>query len=119
MKGGKVRRYFPDSDMRMSHDGLTEHAKKEGFDLSSLRPGQYVVFFNKDRTHLKLAGAYGTITSKRSEHGRFFDLTCINEVVESFNNTGKIDYDAALEKKLHELLARKHARKEQEKDGSN
>jgi hypothetical protein len=107
-KGGKVKRYFPNVDMRMGHDGLKEYAKKEAnLDLDGLKPGEYVAFFNAAKTILKLGCANGVIATKKSEHGRFFDATCITQVVEAFNNTGKIDYDAVVAKKLEQLLERR------------
>lgn len=107
MKGGTIIQIFQDVDLRCSHDGLTDVAKKEKVNLSKLNEGEYVVFFNSKRTHLKIAAAHGTIAYRRSEHGRFFDVSCIVAVVRAFHNTGRLDYDAALKERLDELLKRR------------
>lgn len=106
-RGGRLIQAFRDIDMRLAFDGLTDVCKKAGIELKSLKPGEYVAFFNSKRTYLKLATANNVIASRRMDHGRFYDLTCINGIIEAFQNTGKIDYDKVLRNKLTEMLGRK------------
>jgi hypothetical protein len=107
MSGGRLKQIFTDTDMRCNHDGLYAIAKKEGIDITKLQEGEYVAFFNSRRTHLKIAAAHYVIASKRAPDGRFYDLACITEVVRAFHNTGQVDYNAALKKRLTELLEKK------------
>lgn len=105
--GGKLKQIFTDVDMRCSHDGLAIVAKKGQIDITKLNEGEYVAFFNAKKNHLKIAAAHHVIASKRAPQGRFYDMACITEVVRAFHNTGKVDYEAALKKRLVELLERK------------
>lgn len=106
-RGGRIVQVFQDCDLRCSHMGLSEIAKKAKIDLGKLAPGEYVVFFNTSRTHVKIAAAFGTLAHRRSEHGRFFDASCIVSVVRAFHNTGRLDYDEAIKDRLLSLLGRR------------
>jgi hypothetical protein len=108
LHGGKILQVFEDADLRCSHDGLGEIALKSKIKLKELEEGEYVVFFNTTRTHLKIAAAHNVIAHSKMEHGRFYDLGCIQNVVRAFHNTGRIEYDEALKERLEELLRRKH-----------
>ncbi len=109
-RGGRLIQAFKDIDMRLSFTGLTEVASKAGIELSDLKPGEYVAFFNTTRTYLKIAASNNVIASRKMPHGRFYDLTCIRGVVEAFQNTGAIDYDKVLQGKLTKLLEKRVVR---------
>lgn len=106
-RGGRLIQAFKDIDMRLSFDGLAEITKKAGINMETLKPGEYVAFFNTARTYLKIATSNNVIASRRMPHGRFYDLTCIRGVVEAFQNTGSIDYDKVLKVKLEKMLESK------------
>lgn len=113
MSGGKIIQIFQDADLRCSHEGLALIADKEKVNIKELKEGEYVVFFNTKRTMLKVAAAHNTIAHTKTEMGRFFDVSCIVNVVRAFHNTGKLDYSKALKEHLEKLLARKAEAREE------
>ncbi len=104
MAFAKVIQVFSETDMRQSFDGLGRVAKKAKVDLETLDHGEYVVFFNRKRTYLKIAAANQVLACHRTEAGRFHDLTCILAVVRTFHEKGEVDYDGALKTRLTKLL---------------
>lgn len=105
--GGRLIQVFQDVDMRQNFDGLQALAKKHKVDITKLKEGEYVAFFNSRRTYLKLAAGNNVIASRRMEGGRFYDLSCIVGVVRAFHNTGEIDYERSLKARLEEMLSKK------------
>lgn len=51
---GRIAQVILDVDLRNSHDGLMEIARKRGVSLKDLKPGQYLVFVNLQRDRFKI-----------------------------------------------------------------
>lgn len=86
--------YFPNSDMRRGHAGLSEYATKAGKDVTKLQPGQFLLFVNRKKTQLKLYAAGNCVTHYKPETGRV-DLRIVSEIPRAFSG-GKFDYSKAL-----------------------
>lgn len=55
------------ADLRNSHVGLAEIAKKDGIDVTNLAPRQYLMFVNHDLTQAKLFASHNTIAHMKSK----------------------------------------------------
>lgn len=54
--------YFPDTDLRCGWRGLTEFAKKKGFNAENLRNGEFLAFTNATGKSCKLLGVDDVVT---------------------------------------------------------
>lgn len=52
--GGRIAQVLLNVDLRNSHDGLMEIAKKRGITAEDLKPGQYLVFVNDNKDRFKI-----------------------------------------------------------------
>lgn len=106
---GRVIQCYLNSDLRCSHDGLAEVAKKDKIMVKSLEPGQYVVFINSKKDRMKVYASNNVLAYLRLEDGRRIDLNTVREIPRAFAASGRIDYDKALEKVVREGLEKKRA----------
>lgn len=96
----KVVRCFLDTNMCYQHDSLNKIARKGGMTLSSLEPGEYVVFINKALNKIKLFANNNVFAYCRLDKGRRIDLKVISEIPSVFESTKTLNYDQALEAML-------------------
>lgn len=73
--GGRIVQVILNADLRNSHDGLLELARKAGVNLRRLAIGEYIVFLNPQRNRFKILapapGGRGTLViSYKSYAGR-------------------------------------------------
>lgn len=99
----RVVHYFPNTDIRCGHDGLKQIAIKAGF--REVKPGEYLLFVNRKKTHLKVMAANNIVAHYRSPCGRV-DLRAIQYIPEAFNGEG-FDFNRSLRSLLVKDLAKR------------
>lgn len=90
----RIIRYFPDTDLRNGHDGLTGLAKKNGINVNRLDVGEFVVFVNKSKTSIKMFAPPNVIAYYKSTNGKI-NPAVIQHLPNCFDG-GSIDYDKAI-----------------------
>lgn len=106
---GRIAQVILDVDLRNSHDGLMEVARKRGVSLSDLKPGQYLVFVNLQRDRFKIFapapnGRGAIIVYYRAYQGRV-DRQAIETIPQAFGMRSGFETGAKLAAKLDEGLA--------------
>ena len=97
---------FFGADLRAGHEGLAKLARKHDLNVSTLAPGQYVIFINSHKDKLKLYAASNVIAYLRLERGRKIDLNAIREIPRVFQGRGRLDYDAALKEAITKAMTK-------------
>ncbi len=93
---GRLVSFFMESDLRKGHDGLTKTAKKNGVDVTTLQPGEFVIFINRKVSAFKMYGHGESILYYRPKGGRL-ELKTIQHIPSVFK-AGRLDYNEALSK---------------------
>ncbi len=101
---GHIIRCFLDSDLRCSHDGLAEQAKKSGIKVEDLKTGEYVVFVNHKKDRVKVYAAFNVLAYLKLPPGTSMDLNVIRAIPRAFTASGRLDYDKALKETVEEKL---------------
>jgi hypothetical protein len=110
-ENNRVLQVFLNADLRCSHDGLREIAKKGGLDVKDLQAGQYIVFLNAAKDRLKLYAAGNVVAyMKQPDRGKI-DPRMIAELPRAFNGTA-IQYEVAIKEALVKIFARRGRRLE-------
>ena len=91
----RVVRYFPDTDLRCNHLGLSDIAKKHNIDVRNLKPGEFCVFVNKRETALKIFAPQNTLVYLKSPGNYPLDLRVVKYIPRFFNGTA-FNYPAGL-----------------------
>lgn len=91
----RVLRVVFNTDLRNSHDGLSQLAKDFKIDTARLKPGEYIVFINTAKTALKLYAAGQVIAYFRMPTHRKMDMRVISLIPRFFNGR-ELKYDDAL-----------------------
>lgn len=108
----KIVRVFVDTPMYCQHDGLSAIAAKAKVNLEKLPDGEHVIFINRARDKIKVFSSRGLLSYRRRKEG--INIGVIEEIPNSFNEHGEIDWVAAerraLEKDLEKVRKRAHAR---------
>lgn len=99
----KIIRFFPDTDLRCGHDGLSEIAKEHKINVQSLGAGEFVVFTNRKKTAVKLYAANYTVVHQRMVGGAKIDMRVISLIPKYFNGT-KINIDGAVKEIITKAL---------------
>lgn len=94
----RVIRYFPESDMRNGHDGLAKIASKAGINMQTINNGEFVIFVNRRKTHIKMFASSNVIAHYKSMNGKI-DPAIIQHLPNCFEG-GVIDYDKAITRVL-------------------
>lgn len=97
----RVVRYFPDTDLRNGHDGLTNLAQKNGIKIKDLPWGEFLIFMNTSQTMLKMFSQGGVICHLKMPGRTKIDPRTIALIPRFFNGT-YIQYSKALEKVIME-----------------
>lgn len=105
-ENNRVLQIFLNADLRCSHDGLREIAKKGGLDVKDLQPGQYIVFLNCAKNRLKLYAAGNVVAYMKQPDGGRIDIRMIAELPRAFNGTS-INYETAIKEALAKVFARR------------
>lgn len=105
-ENNRVLQVFLNADLRCSHDGLREIAKKGGLDVKDLQPGQYIVFLNAAKDRLKLYAANNVVAYMKQPDGGKIDPRMIAELPRAFNGT-TINYETAIKEALMKIFARR------------
>lgn len=105
-ENNRVLQVFLNADLRCSHDGLREIAKKGGLDVKELQPGQYIVFLNAAKDRLKLYASGNVVAYMKQPDGGKIDPRMIAELPRAFNGT-TINYEAAIKDALVKVFARR------------
>lgn len=106
------------TDMRCSHPGLIEAAKKAGMPWGKMKKGDIVAFINASRDRIKVLvftkeqDTYGVMGYYRSPHGRVMP-EAIQKIPLAFG-AGEFNMDRATKAALEELLAKKVSKKLEE-----
>lgn len=101
----KIVSFFPNSDLRCSHNGLTELAKKARKDPNALTDGQFLVFVSKSQCHAKVLAKDNVLVHVRGDGRRRLSLTALNELPSHFGG-GSFDYTAALGETMRKYFER-------------
>lgn len=104
----RVLHYFPNSDMRRGHLGLSIVAAKNGKDVTKLSPGEFLLFVNRAQTQLKLYAHGNVVAHYKQPKGRI-DLRAITEIPQAFSG-GTFDFNRALQKVLEKDLSKRGIR---------
>lgn len=86
--------FFPDTDLRCGHAGLTNLALSAKRNPSALKPGQFLVFVNRQQTAIKILATSDMLAHYKSPSGRV-NLTAVTLLPKYFNG-GSFNYSAAL-----------------------
>lgn len=105
-ENNRVLQVFLNADLRCSHDGLREIAKKGGLDVKDLQPGQYIVFLNAAKDRLKLYASGNVVAYMKQPDGGKIDPRMIAELPRAFNGT-TINYESAIKEALIKVFARR------------
>ncbi len=96
----KILRFFPETDMRNSHPGLTKLAKEHGVKVDNLGSGEFVLFVNSKLTHAKLFAPGNVIAHLRMPGNSRIDPRTISLIPKFFNGS-QINYDKAIKEVLY------------------
>lgn len=114
----KYKKVFWDVDLRMGLDGLGDYAKRRGYSVRALEPGEALLFVNAKLSAFKLltgiaeTDTKGLLSNYHSPHGRIA-LGAISKIPQSFDpSTGAVNFGKALEAHLEEHLVNKRKPKE-------
>jgi len=102
----RIVRVIFDADLRCSHDGLRETAKKLKVLVDDLHTGEYVVFINSKKNMLKLFAANNTIAHFKTPDQRKMNLNVIAQIPKFFNGR-ELKYDDALKKVIEEQFSKR------------
>lgn len=116
---GRIAQVFLNVNLRRSHDGLLEIAKKRGIDLNEFPRGSYLVFINEVNNRFKLMTP-ATFTKDglvidwliayyKSPRGRI-DLNTIYNIPKIFSGRGTLDLASSADELLREQLKMKRIR---------
>lgn len=111
---GRIAQIILNVDLRNSHDGLMDIAKKRGVDFDKMGPGQYLVFVNDQKNRFKIFAPSPSrrgaiILYYKSYQGRV-DRDEIISVPAAFGVKKHIDINERLSNSLDESLAYKRVR---------
>lgn len=101
-RSNKIIRYFPETDLRCNHLGLSLLAKEKKINVKDLAPGEFLVFTNKALNKLKIYAPGNCIAYVKSPDNRRIDLNVVRLIPRFFNGT-KFDYEGA----MSEMFSRK------------
>lgn len=104
-----ILQIFHDTDLRNSHVGLSQIAKKHGIDVTKIRNKEHLLFLNAAKTKVKLYSSHGLVSYYLSPSGKL-NLHMIEELPSAFG-AGGFDFKKAERLALDKLLARKERRK--------
>jgi hypothetical protein len=99
----KIIQVFLGSDLRCSHEGLTQIAKEQKVDVTALVPGEFVIFINSGLNKIKLYTANEVVAYLRVKTGKV-DIRTISLIPKAFLASGRIQYDESLKEILIERL---------------
>ncbi len=102
----KIIQVFLNADLRCSHLGLYELAKKSKIDVHKLEEGEFVLFVNSGKNRLKMYAPNNVIAYLSLPTGKI-DMRTIALIPKSFSASGKIEYNKALKTVLErEMIAK-------------
>jgi hypothetical protein len=112
---GRIAQLIMNCDLRCSHDGLMEIARKRGISLDNLPQGHYLVFINATADRFKLLtrssdGRGIIIAYYRSFAGRI-QRDSIEDLPRAFGIGNSLQSGREVARKLDEQLAYKRARR--------
>lgn len=99
----KLIQVFLHADLRCGHEGLAKLAKDNKIHVSSLLPGEFVIFINSKMDRLKLYTANEIIAYLKLKTGKI-DLRAIQLIPQAFKASGRIEYDEALREVIESHL---------------
>lgn len=91
-------------DFRFGHDGINEIARQVGISLANLPQGNIVVFFNTNKTSMKIAFSDKGIFHFRQASK--IEERAIPEIMKQLNTTGKANYPEALQEYLKAAIGK-------------
>lgn len=104
MKNPKIFKLFLDTPMYLSHDGLTEMARKAKVKIEELEEGDLLMFLNKAGDKLKILGAQGKVIGYlRMPKQQKIMREALQYIPQTFGANG-FNYDAACMKSLTSKL---------------
>lgn len=102
-----VIKFFPESDLRSGHAGLSAKARENGISTEKMKPGEFLIFVNRARSQLKMYAAGQTIAHVKAPKNNMIDYRVVKYVPRFFNGTQinfKEAQKAALKEKHPELF---------------
>jgi len=111
----RLLRYIPDTDMRCRHDGLLEHARRNGVRREDLSPGDLLAFINTSADRIMVFGmtdekdGFGVLGYYRAPHGRI-EPRSIQFIPQVFGG-GRLDMDRATEMAVEKMIEASRQRK--------
>lgn len=103
-RSNKIIRFFPDSDLRCSHEGLKVIAMEHKIDPWNLKPGEFLVFANRRMSALKIYAPGNIIAYVKSPDHRQIDLNIVRLIPRFFNGT-EFNYSGAVAEMLRVKMA--------------
>jgi hypothetical protein len=91
----RIIEIFFDVNMSLCHKGLTEHAKRRRRNVAELKPGEFILFYNKRVSAVKAFGANGVYLHTKTPDNRQFNLRAM-QLLPKFMSDTTIGYDRAL-----------------------
>lgn len=86
----RVIRFFPDTNLRNGHKGLTDLALSQGLKLDDLAWGEFVIFMNKRQTDLKMFSNGGLLAHLKMPNGARIDFRVISLIPRFLMELGSI-----------------------------
>lgn len=107
----RIIRCFFETDMRMSHPGLTDIARKHKVDIDQVGDGEHLIFINSAQNKMKMLSKNNVLSYLRLPGNRRVSLEAIAEIPRVYGAPGEINYERALKNTLIEMLSKKKKRK--------
>lgn len=98
---------FFNVNMAKQHYGLKELAVAYGIDLEKLEPGQFVAFFNRKRTKVKLFTAGNTFIYAALDEGQF-TADMIGQLPALFRSEAKVQFQPVFLEALESEVPKTH-----------
>lgn len=98
----RIIRFFPNTDLRSGHRGLSAAALKHDIDVHNLKSGEFLAFSNRKQTDMKIYAPCNVLLHVKSPHGRL-DLRVVGLIPKFFNGR-RFDYLSALKDVIKEKV---------------
>lgn len=109
MADNRLLHFFPNSDLRCSHDGLKLIAKKKKVDLSNMKMGDCVIFMNSAGTKLKMFASGTKALLFVSNDNRKIAVETI-QFLPQYVQGGELNYRGALREAIEKHFAKRKKR---------
>lgn len=106
---GKIVRLFQDVNLANSHLGLTDMAKRAGYNPATMDDNSFLIFINRAQTMVKVLTTSNVLAFYRSPKGRL-TMDAIQNIPAAFMSNQQFEMTKAIEMALEKMLERKRER---------